>query len=114
MASKCQCPSMQFFERKLFLWPVTGAISSVLISVNLFYRPALTLELGIAAWFADMALVLLLSAHPTTARVGGFVSGLLLAVPCFVREPPLQRGLLMCCMAFPFAIAALPLLGPPA
>jgi hypothetical protein len=95
-----------------FLWPLAGILIGALVSINPFYQPHLTIEVGIAAWFADMALSLILSAHLVTARIGCIISGLFLAVPCFVRESPLARGLLMCCMALALVITALPLLAP--
>jgi hypothetical protein len=97
---------------KQFLWPVAGMVTAALVSINPFYQPHLTREVGIAAWFVDLALVLILSVHPMTAPVGALTAGLFLIVPCFLREYPLLRGLLMCCMAFPLAVAGLPLLGP--
>jgi hypothetical protein len=97
---------------KQFLWPVAGMVTAALLSINPFYHPHLTLQFGIAAWFVDVALVLVLSAHPRTAPTGALTAGLLLIVPAFLWESPLARGLLMCCMALPLALAALPLFGP--
>jgi membrane bound O-acyltransferase family protein len=99
-------------NRQLF-WPLAGLLLAALISINPFHQPHLTREFGIAAWFADMAVVLVLSLWPKTAPIGSFTAGLFLVVPCFLWETPLVRGLLMCCMAFPLAVAALPLFGPP-
>jgi hypothetical protein len=96
-----------------FFWPLAGILLAALISMNWFYHPHLTLEFGIAAWFADMAVVLILSLWPKTASFGAFIAGVFLVVPCFLWESPLARGFLMCCMAFPLAVAALPLFGPP-
>lgn len=96
-------------ERGEWVWPVVGLILGALAGTNPLYRPHLTLEIGIAASLADVALVLILSVHPISARVGVIVTGLFLAVPCFLRESPLSRGLLMCCMALPYAVAALSL-----
>jgi hypothetical protein len=100
-------------DRKEFIWPVVGIVLGALAGTNSFYQPHITLGVGIAAWFANMVLVLILSAHPATARFGVVVAGLFLAVPCFLWASPLSRGLLMCCMALPIALVALPLLGPP-
>src|SRR5688572_29466916 len=92
-----------------FFWPLAGLLVSALISMNRFYPPHLTLEFGIASWFADMAVVLVLSLWPETASFGAFTAGVFLVVPCFLWESPLVRGSLMCCMAFPLAVATLPL-----
>ena len=70
--------------------------------------------MGVAAWFIDMAVVLLLLATSKTASMASLSAGLFLAVPLFHHGSALSRGLLMCCLALPFAIAALPLFGPPA
>src|SRR5437660_7583243 len=66
-----------------------------------------------AAWFVDMVLVLILFLHPFTARIGVVVAGLFMAVPCFLWASPLSRFLLMCCMAFPFAVVTLQLFPAP-
>ena len=58
---------------------------------NPFYQPRIPLEAGILAWFADLVLILILSAHPNTARAGVLVAGLFLAVPCFLWASPLSR-----------------------
>ncbi len=99
--------------RKQFVWPVAAICIGALAGTNPFYQPHITLKLGIAAWFADMVLILILSVHPATARVGVLIAGLFLAVPCFLRASPLSRGLLMCCMTIPLAVVALPMLAPP-
>lgn len=98
--------------RKQFLWPVAGIVLGAIAGTNPFYEPQIPLQICIAAWFVDMALVLILSLHPIGARLGVLVAGLFLAVPCFLHASPLARGLLMCCMAFPLAVVALPLLAP--
>jgi hypothetical protein len=82
------------------------------MAINPVYEPDIPLSAGIAAWFADLTVVLVLSAPPVTTRLGISISGLFFAVPCFLRESPLSRALLMCCMAFPFAIATALLLAP--
>lgn len=96
-------------DRNQFLWPVAGIVLGALAATNPFYQPHISLEGGVAAWFADLLLSLLFSRHLFTARVGVVVAGLFLAVPCFLHELPLARGLLMCFMALPFAVVALPL-----
>lgn len=102
---------MKSCDRK-FIWPLAGIVLGVLVSMNPFWRPHVTLAVGIAAWFTDVVLVLMFSAHSKTAPVASLVAGLFLAVPSFHHGSPLSRALLMCCMAFPLAIAALPLFGP--
>jgi hypothetical protein len=104
---------LKLHDNKQLLWPLAGMVIAALVSINPFYQPQLTREIGIVAWFADMGLVLILLSHPLTARFGSLAAGLFLVVPCFLRESPFARGLLMCAMAFPLGIAALPLLGPP-
>lgn len=106
-------PSLKLRERKQLIWPVAGIVLGVLVAMNPFYKPHVTLAVGVAAWFVDLALVLMLSAHPVTARVASLVAGVFLAVPGFLQASPLSRGFLMCCMALPLAIAALPLLASP-
>jgi len=98
---------------KQFWWPLSGIVLATLASINPFYQPRVTLNMGIAAWFVDLALVLVFSARPRLAPIAAFSAGLFLVVPCFLWESPLARGLLMCCMAFPLAVAALPLFGAP-
>jgi len=100
-------------DRKQLIWPVVGIGIGALAGTNPFYEPHITLKVGVTAWFVDMVLVLILSLHPFTARVGVLVAGLFMAVPCFLRTLPMFRFLLMCCMAFPFAIAALQLFAVP-
>ena len=100
-------------NRKQFIWPAAAILLGALVSINPFYRPDLTLQIGIAAWFADLGVVVLLSVNPATMRFGVLIAGLFLAVPCFVREIPLARAALMCLMAFPLLIAAIPFLSPP-
>ena len=100
-------------NRKKLLWPFAAITLGAIVSTNPFYAPHFSLEVGIAAWFADMTLVLIFLPHPITARLGILITGLFFAVPCFLWASPLSRGLLMCCMAFPFAIATAPLFAPP-
>jgi len=59
-----------------------------------------------AAGGIAMALILGLSANPVGARIGTLIAGLFLAIPCFVWDSPLRRGLMMCLMPAPFAAAA--------
>ncbi len=87
-------------------------MGGALVSLNPFYKPHIPLGLGIVAGVADFVLVLILSAHPLTARAGILLAGLCLAVPCFLRESALWRCLLMWWMVAPLAIAATPLLVP--
>ncbi len=101
-------------DTKQFIWPLAGIVIGALAGMNHFYQPNITVEIGIAAWFADMALVLILTTHPIAARVGVLVAGLFLAVPCFLCASPLTRGLLMGCMVLPLVIAVVPLLAPTA
>jgi hypothetical protein len=101
-------------DRRQFIWPAAGVLLGAVASVNPIYQPYVTLSVGIAVWFAAMALAVFLSAHPIAARLGTLLIGLSLAVPCFLRGTPLARGLLMCLMAFPLAIVASSLLAPPA
>jgi len=99
--------SLKSPDRKQLIWPVVGIVIGALARTNPFYEPHLTLEVGVAAGFVDMVLVLILSGHPFTARVGVLVAGLFMAVPCFLRALPVFRFFLMCGMAFAFAVAAL-------
>jgi hypothetical protein len=100
-------------DAKQFIWPVVGVVLGALAGTNPFYRPHLPLEFGVAAWFVDVALVLMLSLHPMTLRAGVLVGGLFMAVPCYLWESPLSRFLLMCCAAFPFAVATMQLFAAP-
>jgi len=100
-------------DRKQLIWPVVGIGIGALARTNPFYEPHITLEVGVTAWLVDMVLVLILSCHPFTARVGVLVAGLFMAVPCFLRALPMYRFLLMCGMAFTFAITALQLFAAP-
>jgi hypothetical protein len=102
-------------DASVFIWAAAGAALGALAALNPFYEPHVTLGVGIAAWFFSLMLAIILSLCSVTARLGVLIAGLFLAVPCFLRESPLSRGLLMCCMALPFAVLALPLsIGPAA
>jgi hypothetical protein len=100
-------------DRKQFVWPVVGIAIGVLARTNPFYSPQITLEVGLTAWLVEMVLVLILSLHPVTARVGVLVAGLFLPVPCFLGALPIYRFFLMCGMAFTFAAASLQLFPAP-
>jgi hypothetical protein len=97
-------------HRKQLVWPVTGFGVAILTvkfaATNPFYTPHLTPQTGIAAWFAALVLVIILSAYRIGARIGIVMAGLFLALSCFVTSPPLFRGLLLCIMCMPFAAAA--------
>src|SRR5437867_3665006 len=100
-------------NRKPLLWGVSGVVIGAFVATNPFYAPDVSLDLCIAAWGADMLLVLILSARRLGARIGALIAGLFLAVPCFVPSSPLWRGLLMCIMCMPLAAAlALVLVAP--
>ncbi len=100
-------------NRKPLLWGVSGVVIGAFVATNPFYAPDVSLDLCIAAWGADMLLVLILSARRLGARIGALIAGLFLAFPCFVPSSPLWRGLLMCIMCMPLAAAlALVLVAP--
>jgi hypothetical protein len=105
-------PDQKSSHRKKFLWVFASIILGALVSTNHFYAPELSLQVGIIAWFADLAVVLIYLALPKAERVGILLAGLCFAIPCFLRASPLGRGLLMCCMAFPFALAAAAMFAP--
>jgi hypothetical protein len=100
----------------MFIWPVGSILSGVLVihflAANPSWTPRIPLSIGAIAWLADMALVLIFWAHPVTMKVGVILSGLFLAVPCFLRAPPLFRFALMCGMFLPFVMATIPVLVP--
>ena len=100
-------------ERKKLLWPGAAIAIGVLVSVNPFFEPHIPLDIGIAAWFVETALVVLFSWHPVTTRLGILMTGPFFAIPCYLQALPLSRGLLMCGMGFPFAIASSSLFAPP-
>ena len=105
--------SPKFRNRKQLLWPIAGISLGAIVSTNPFYQPHLSLKIVTTALIADMALVLILSAHRISGRIGILLAGMFFTVPCFLHASPLSRALLMCGMALPFAIATGPLLAPP-
>jgi alginate O-acetyltransferase complex protein AlgI len=100
-------------NRKKLLWPLAAIIIGAVISMNPFYAPPLSFKFGVTAWFADLVVVLICLARPVAARLGVLAAGVFFAVPCFLSAPPLFRGVLMCTMAFPFAIVSASLFAPP-
>jgi len=104
-------------NRTQLVWPAAGLVIAILTinvaAANPSYTPHIPLWAGVAAWCVALVLVLILSANRIGARAGVLLAGLFLAVPCFVRTPPLFRGLLMCGMLMPFAAAAAFVLAPP-
>jgi hypothetical protein len=104
-------------NRTQLIWPAAGLVIAILAvnvaAANPRYTPHISLWTGVAAWCVAMVLVLILSANRIGARAGILMAGLFLAVPCFVRSPPLFRGVLMCGMLMPFAAAAAFVLTPP-
>ncbi|HMJ65984.1 MAG TPA: MBOAT family protein [Candidatus Binatia bacterium] len=93
-------------------WPLTGLLGGVLIALTPS-KTGIALSTGIAVLCIATPLVLILSAHPIGARIGAFLGGLVMAVPCFVWGLPIHRVLLMCFMAIPFVSAAAFILTPP-
>jgi hypothetical protein len=104
-------PSLR--NQRQLIWPATGIMIGALVSMNPFYAPHLTLEFGVTVWGIALALGLFLPGHPVVMRLATVLTGLLLAVPCFVRATPLARGLLMCCMFVPVVMATALLFVPP-
>ncbi len=100
--------------RQQFIWPTAAILLGGVVATNSIYEPQVPVAVGIAAWFVDLALVLILAARAATARVGVLVAGLFLAVPCLLWARPFARAFLMCCMALPLAIAVLSWLAPSA
>lgn len=82
------------------------------VALNPCSQPHISLEMGLAAYALEWGMVLMLSLSPVLARVGVLLSGLFLAVPCFLWAKPLPRALLMCGMALPFVLAAVSLFAP--
>jgi len=94
------------------VWPLTGLAGGVLIALTPL-KTGIALSTGIGVLCIATPLVLVLSAHPIGARIGAFLGGLVIAVPCFVWALPVHRVLLMCFMAIPFVSAAALVLMPP-
>ncbi len=100
-------PAPKFSVRKLPIWSVAGLSLGTLAAGNPFYHPHISVEVGIAVWFLDLALSLCLLTHPIGRRIGILLTGFLLSVPCFVRASPFVRCVLICCSFLPCAIVAL-------
>ncbi len=100
-------------NRKQLIWPVAGMVLGMIAATNPLHVKPITLLTGIAAWFADALLVLVLSANPIGARVGVLMAGLFMAIPCFVRTAPLNALFLAGFMCGPFLAAAGLLIGQP-
>ena len=93
-------------NRKQFIWPVAGMVLGIIAATNPLQVKPITLHTGIAAWFADALLVVVLSANPIGARVGVLMAGLFMAIPCFVWTAPLNGLFLAGFMSVPFLAAA--------
>ena len=98
-------------DRERLAWPVAGGVLGTVLAM-LHLGTGLTFRAGVAAWCADVVLVLILSAHPIGARVGALLAGLFLAVPGFVGDGPAARAVLMCMGTVPLAAAGALVLGP--
>ncbi len=107
-------PAVAPANAKPFIWLVAGVILGALAADNPFYAPHITPAICVAAWAVATALALIFSAHPLTARIGVLLGGLFMAVPYFLWDRPLPRGILVCLMGLPLAIATASLLAPPA
>jgi hypothetical protein len=81
-------------------------VLGIIAATNPLQVKPITLHTGIAAWFADALLVVVLSANPIGARVGVLMAGLFMAIPCFVWTAPLNGLLLAGFMCVPFLAAA--------
>ena len=93
-------------NRKQFIWLVAGLVLGIIAATNPLHVKPITLSTGIAAWFADALLVVVLSANPISARAGVLMAGLFMAVPCFVGTAPLNGLFLAGFMFVPFLAAA--------
>lgn len=80
-------------------------VLGIIAATNSLHVKPISLHIGIAAWIADALLVLALSANPIGARVGVLMSGLFMAIPCFVWTAPLNCLLLVGFMSVPFLAA---------
>lgn len=99
-------------SRWLFIWPAAAILITVLAAANPFYRPEISLGGGTTAWLVAMTVAFMGWLHPLAARAAVLLTGLFLAVPCFLNAPPLFRGWLMVCMLLPLAIVSVPILVP--
>ena len=81
-------------------------VLGIIAATNPLHVKPITLHTGIAAWFADALLVVVLSANPIGARVGVLMAGLFMAIPCFVWTAPLNVLLLAGFLCVPFLAAA--------
>ena len=98
---------------RLIFWPLAAALACTVAAVNPFFHPQIPPAACALAWFADLAMVLLLSIHPLTARLGVVIAGVFLAIPCYVVTLPLIRAWLILGMAIPLLIALVPIYSPP-
>jgi hypothetical protein len=92
---------------------MAGLVLGAIASTNPLHVHRITLQAGVAAWWASMLIVLTLSASPAGARLGAVIAGLFAAIPCFVDGSPLARCLLMCFMGIPFIFSAAMVLASP-
>lgn len=81
-------------------------VLGIIAATNPLHVKPITLHTGIAAWFSDALLVVVLSANPIGARVGVLMAGLFMAIPCFVSTAPLNDLFLAGFMCVPFLAAA--------
>jgi len=93
-------------NRKQLIWPVAGMVLGIIAATNPLHVKPITLHTGIAAWFADALLVVVLSANPIGARVGVLMAGLFMAIPFLVWTAPLNGLFLAGFMSVPFLAAA--------
>jgi hypothetical protein len=98
--------------RVRWLWPVIGFLIGISAAI-IPKKVGITLEAGVAVWCLEMVLVLILGANCVGARIGVLITGLCLAVPCFVGAPPFMRFLLAGFIGVPFAAAVALWLAPP-
>jgi hypothetical protein len=100
----------------MFIWPagsiLLGILAVYILAANPSWTPRIPPSIGTIAWLADMALALILWAHPVSARAGVILAGLFIVVPCFLQAPPLFRFALLCGMFLPLVIAPVPVLVP--
>jgi hypothetical protein len=88
-------------------------VLGIIAATNPLHLKPITLHAGIAVWFADALLVLVLSANPIGARVGVLMAGLFMAIPGIVWTAPFNCLLLAGLMSVPFLAAAALLIGQP-